>query len=396
MSPTGEAVVVYAASTPGYLFSRYRPAGGAWTGATEVIKSNYQNALETLELEFDGAGRTVAVAVLHEFDYTVHYNIGDAGVWNADTTLTLNDDGDPPATQYFLRRMTGIARHPNGLVATWMRQPSQQNTNSEVVVGRWNGSSWDLKVFDPPTGALASGQLAVNGTGEILLAADWFHGNVDEIHASIAPSLTAAVAGSVARCRRSASARDSSGTRSRPAAAPAFSVGWGVHGGSNDADRGDLDEARRQRRAQAPRPRRPRPRPPRPRRPRRPRPRRPPRPPRPNRFHSRCRRRSRRPRPTRRRRGPSAIADFTTLPAASTCVKARKLTIRFKKPPKGYTVKTVTVKVNAKKVATVKGKQLKKPLYLRKLPKGTFTVTVSITLTKGKGLTEKRRYTACK
>ena len=101
------------------------------------------------------------------------------------------------------------------------------------------------------------------------------------------------------------------------------------------------------------------------------------------------------PRPATRPR-PTAIADFTTLPAASKCVRDRKLTVRFKRPPKGYTVKTVTVKVNAKRVATLKGKQLKKPLYLRKLPNGTFTVTVSIKLTKGKGLTERRRYTACK
>ncbi|HEY6887878.1 MAG TPA: hypothetical protein VI300_08865, partial [Solirubrobacter sp.] len=92
---------------------------------------------------------------------------------------------------------------------------------------------------------------------------------------------------------------------------------------------------------------------------------------------------------------PSAIADFTTLPATSICIRGRKLTVKLKKPPKGYVVKTVTVKVNAKKVATLKGKQLKKPLYLRKLPTGTFTVTVTITLTKGKGLTERRRYTSC-
>ena len=65
---------------------------------------------------------------------------------------------------------------------------------------------------------------------------------------------------------------------------------------------------------------------------------------------------------------PSAIADFTTLPAASKCVRGRKLTLRFKRPPKGYTVKTVTVKVNAKKVATLKGAKLKRPFYLRKLP----------------------------
>ncbi len=72
---------------------------------------------------------------------------------------------------------------------------------------------------------------------------------------------------------------------------------------------------------------------------------------------------------------PSAIADFTTLPAASKCVRGRKLTVRLKRPPKGYTVKTATVKVNGKRVATMSGKRLKRPLYLRKLPKGTFTVT---------------------
>ena len=77
-------------------------------------------------------------------------------------------------------------------------------------------------------------------------------------------------------------------------------------------------------------------------------------------------------------------------------MSGRKLTLRFKRPPKGYTVKTVTVKVNTKKVATLKGAKLKRPFYLRKLPRGTFTVTVSITLKKGKGLTERRRYTACK
>ena len=74
---------------------------------------------------------------------------------------------------------------------------------------------------------------------------------------------------------------------------------------------------------------------------------------------------------------PSAIADFTTLPAASKCVRGRKLTVRFKSRRRATSVKTVTVKVNAKKVATVKGKKLKQPLYLRKLPKGTFTVTVT-------------------
>ena len=59
-------------------------------------------------------------------------------------------------------------------------------------------------------------------------------------------------------------------------------------------------------------------------------------------------------------------------------------------------VQTVTVKVNGKRKATIKGKQLKKPVYLRKLPTGTFTVEIAIKLKKGKGLTERRRYTACR
>ena len=58
--------------------------------------------------------------------------------------------------------------------------------------------------------------------------------------------------------------------------------------------------------------------------------------------------------------------------------------------------KSVTVKVNAKQVATLKGKALQQPLYLRKLPKRAFTVTVTVTLTTGKGLTERRRYTPCR
>ena len=63
------------------------------------------------------------------------------------------------------------------------------------------------------------------------------------------------------------------------------------------------------------------------------------------------------PRPDHPTPGPSAINDFTTLPAASKCVRNRKLTVRMKRPPKGYTVKTVTVKVNNKRVATLKAKR---------------------------------------
>ena len=62
----------------------------------------------------------------------------------------------------------------------------------------------------------------------------------------------------------------------------------------------------------------------------------------------------------------AVLAAFATLPPTTKRVRG-KLTVRFKKPPAGYAVKSVTVKVNAKKVATLKGTKLNRPFYLRRL-----------------------------
>jgi hypothetical protein len=87
----------------------------------------------------------------------------------------------------------------------------------------------------------------------------------------------------------------------------------------------------------------------------------------------------------------------TTSGAIGPEVRPRPQAVRLvQEAPKGYVVKTITVKVDAKKVATLKTEQPRKPLHLRKLPTGTFTITVTIKLTKGRGLTGGRRYTTCK
>jgi hypothetical protein len=387
MSATGAAVVAYMGPSPGYVFARYRPAVGSWGAAAEVMRNAYLNTLDKVQVEFDGAGRTVAVADFRELNDTIRYNVGTNGAWG-NAEQTLDDDGVPPATQYDLRTLEKLVRHPNGLVATWTRRPTSSNPNAEIVVARLNGSSWDTKIFKV-TGAVFAPRLAVNAAGEVLLAADYAHNNVDDIHVSIAPSLTAPwpdlAPGSPAAVA-SKQYRDPIAV----GGGSAFYVGWGVHGGNNQ--RTEVISTRPAGAACAGAPT-PTPTPtatasatpsatpspdPLPATPT----------PVPTPVPT--------PNPTPAPPGPSAIADFTTLPATSRCVRGRKLTVRFRKPPKGYVVKSVTVKVNRKRVAKVKGAKLKKPLYLRKLPKRTFTVTVTITLKKGKGLTEKRRYKPCR
>ena len=82
-------------SYPGYAFSKYRPAGGAWGGAVEVLKHNYPDTMQGLMVEFDGQGRTVALAEFREFTDTVRVNVGTGGGWGA-TDQVLDDDGTNP------------------------------------------------------------------------------------------------------------------------------------------------------------------------------------------------------------------------------------------------------------------------------------------------------------
>lgn len=115
-----------------------------------------------------------------------------------------------------------------------MRWPNTTNFKQEVVVGRFNGTSWDLKVLAPAAGPLFDSQLAVNAAGEILVTADHYAGTGGpiDIRSAIAPSLTApwpdlalASPAAVASKQYRESFAVSGGT--------AFAIGWGVHGASN-------------------------------------------------------------------------------------------------------------------------------------------------------------------
>ena len=63
--------------------------------------------------------------------------------------------------------------------------------------------------------------------------------------------------------------------------------------------------------------------------------------------------------------------------------------------PKGKHARSAVVRVNNKKVTVVRGKRLRAPVRLRGLPKGKFTVKITVRLTNGKQITGKRTYHTC-
>jgi hypothetical protein len=376
MSPDGNAVVLARALFPGPLVSYYRPAGGAWSGPETVIESGYPDTMKSLMVAFDGLGRTVAVANYRELNDTIRINVGTAGAWGP-TDRLIDDDGAPPNPQFDMRGLKALVRHPQGAVAVWTRGGG----NDDIVVSRIGAGGWEdpPRVFDPGA-AVGSVNAAVDAAGEILLAGQLVIGGASEVQGTIAPSLTAAWP-ELARLSPPSTETYEPRDAIVGGGGPAFYLGWGVHGaggqrseivstassGSCGATATPSPTATAAAAATAT----------------------------PAATAAPLPAPTPAPKPNAKA-APRAIADFTTLPAASKCVRGRKLTLRLKRPPKGYVVKRVTVKVNKKTVATLTGKRLKRPLHLRRLPARAFTVTVSIKPSKGKTLTERRRYRPCR
>lgn len=63
--------------------------------------------------------------------------------------------------------------------------------------------------------------------------------------------------------------------------------------------------------------------------------------------------------------------------------------------PRGTRIKKATVKVNRKLVATRKGARVTAPVDLRGLPRGRFTVEITVVTTAGLTVKGKRSYRTC-
>ena len=82
------------------------------------------------------------------------------------------------------------------------------------------------------------------------------------------------------------------------------------------------------------------------------------------------------------------------LPATKKCASRRSFKITVKLP-KGEKAKSAVVLVNNKRVKSLTGKKVTAPVDLRGLPKGQFTVKITVTTTGGKTLTQSRKYKTC-
>ena len=91
---------------------------------------------------------------------------------------------------------------------------------------------------------------------------------------------------------------------------------------------------------------------------------------------------------------PVDAAGRPARPVVKQCVSKRAVKIRLRIPRGAKAVRAV-VKVNGRPVKVVKGSRLKAAVNLKGLPKGRFTVSISVRLANGKTLKGTRRYATC-
>ena len=155
MSATGDAVVLYRGPTPGWVFARYRPAGGAWGGEQEVLRNNYPEHAQgpdgrVRRRRQGGRARELPRAQRHDSRQRPRRS---RRAWA--TSLpeqVLDDDGDPPRPSFGLRILQALVRHPQGAVAVWTRRSTSSNFNDDIVVSRLSGAGWETprRSFDLP------------------------------------------------------------------------------------------------------------------------------------------------------------------------------------------------------------------------------------------------------
>lgn len=93
---------------------------------------------------------------------------------------------------------------------------------------------------------------------------------------------------------------------------------------------------------------------------------------------------------------PSAVAfgALATLPSNRACVSRRAFRIRLRRPA-GTAIASAEVRVNGRRVKSVKGAALSAPVDLRGLPKGRVRVEVRVKLADGRVIRGTRAYRTC-
>jgi hypothetical protein len=89
--------------------------------------------------------------------------------------------------------------------------------------------------------------------------------------------------------------------------------------------------------------------------------------------------------------GPGGVVQA---PSNRRCRSRRNFRIRLRNPP-GTTIVAAVVKVNGRRVKTVRGVRVTARVDLRGLPRGRYTVSITILLEDGRTIRGKRKYRTC-
>jgi hypothetical protein len=101
------------------------------------------------------------------------------------------------------------------------------------------------------------------------------------------------------------------------------------------------------------------------------------------------------PTPTPKPADPAKVEQVVTgLPSTKACLSRRAFTIRIK-VPKGSNVRKATVSVDGRQVAVRSGAKLTAPVSLKGLPKGRYSVKITLKLASGKTISGTRKYRTC-
>jgi hypothetical protein len=93
--------------------------------------------------------------------------------------------------------------------------------------------------------------------------------------------------------------------------------------------------------------------------------------------------------------GETGPASALGLPHSKACRTRRSFKIRIRSPKRGVRLRRATVSVNGHRVRTLRGKRIRAVINLRGLPRGRYTVKITVTTTKGKRYSATRTYHTC-
>ena len=93
--------------------------------------------------------------------------------------------------------------------------------------------------------------------------------------------------------------------------------------------------------------------------------------------------------------GETGAASALGLASSKACRSTRVFRIRIRAPRHGVRLRRASVSVNGHRVRTLLGRHIRARIDLRGLPRGTYTVRITVTTTKGRRFTASRRYHTC-